>query len=148
MKIIPTLLAGLTALSIVSGATAAEMEYKHQKGGDALMEIFDGSTWWEMFANCAGIYAAAHELSNDADYKERFGRNKNLYATIASFRFAKDNNRPGNMIHKEIIQVADEMKSSAISKNYLKDSSRIRWLARCDGLQAKYEKLVPGMLLN
>lgn len=149
MKIVSTLLAGVAALTIASAAHSADMEYKHPKGGDALMEAFDGSTWWEMFANCAGFYAAAHDVSTDSKYKPRFGQNRNHFATIASFRFAKDNNRPMNTIHKEIVQVADEMKAMAISKNWVNDiGSRMRWLARCDGLPAKYEMIVPGMLLN
>lgn len=124
---------------------AVDLRYRHDAADHPLLKEYDGESWWTMLASCAGYaMAAADQPGLPADSAQAYQRDGNYYATLASYRYARDHQLPLG-IRPEVVEVADRATDRAWKGGLVDSADKRRSMAvLCGAHVSAYERMVPG----
>ncbi|MDP2228745.1 MAG: hypothetical protein Q8J78_14845 [Moraxellaceae bacterium] len=133
-----------------AAAPAPDLRYTFSEADDSpLLRDYNGEPWWGMLANCAGYYMAASKVEGvPPEVSQALRKQGNFYATVASFRLAKDRGLE-QTIHQEVINIATRADANALANGLVATPERQQSMRLLCGAHLNaYERMVPGMELN
>lgn len=139
-----------TATAAPDVVGALDLKYKYDETNDSsLLKDYNGEPWYGMLANCAGYYTAASETEGvPEEVSKALRKQANFYATVASFRLAKDRGLP-QTIHQPVINIAERATENALQHGLVSTPARQQSMrALCGAHLNAYERVVPGMELQ
>jgi hypothetical protein len=133
------------AASPAAAAPAPDLHYRHDGADHPLLKDYDGQPWWSMLASCAGYAIAASEQPDVApESVAAYQRDANYYATLASYRLARDRQRPLG-IQPEVEQAANAAADRAIGNALVASvPQRQSMSVLCGAHVQAYDRMVPG----
>lgn len=131
-------------------APSTDLRYSYSEADDSsLLRDYNGEPWYGMLANCAGYYMAASQVEGvPPEVAQALRKQANFFATVASFRLAKDRQLE-KTIHAPVITIANAAEARATERGLVADPGRQQSMrVLCGAHLNAYERMVPGMELK